>query len=184
MAQPRSRPRKTVEDYLALPDDVRAELIDGDLYVTPSPRPRHQDAVGRIYQALLAWADATGAGAVYVAPLDVHLPSGDVVQPDVLLVRDERASLADDAVRGCPDLLVEVVPAGGGLRDRVVKRDLYARNGVPAYWIADPGEHSLEVLRLEGSTYRAQAYLTGEDVFEVPTMPGLRLPLASIFRSA
>jgi len=184
MAQPTSRPRKTVEDFLALPDDVRAELIGGDLYVTPSPRPRHQDAAGRIYQALLAWSDETRAGAVYLGPLDVHLPTGDVVQPDVLFVRAERAAIVGDRVRGCPDLVVEVVSPGGAMRDRIVKRDLYARCGVPAYWIADPEERSLEVFGLEGSTYVAQAYLTGDQVLRTPAMPGLQIPLPSVFRSA
>mgnify|MGYP001819738701 FL=1 len=182
MAPPTTRPRKTVQDFLALPDDVRAELIDGELYVTPSPRPRHQDAAGRIYRALLGWADTTGAGAVYVAPLDVHLPSGDVVQPDVLFVRTEHASIVSDWVRGAPDLAVEVVSPAGRMRDRIVKRDLYARNGISAYWIADPEERSIEILRLEGASYRPEAFVTGEQDLVTPALPGLCIPLTSVFR--
>lgn len=182
MAQPTSRPRKSVEDYLALPDDVRAELIDGELYVTPSPRPRHQDVAGRIYRALLDWAESTEAGAVYIAPLDVHLPTGDVVQPDVLFLRTENLNVLQDWVRGAPDLVVEVVSRSGSMRDRIVKRDLYALNGIPANWIADPEERSIEVLALEGPAYRPKAYRTGDPSLVTRTLPGLCIPLPSVFR--
>jgi len=182
MAQPIHRPRKTVEDYLALPDDVRAELIDGELYVTPSPRLRHQDVAGRIYSALLNWAESTGAGAAYIAPLDVYLPTGDIVQPDVLLIRTENLGIARDWVRGAPNLVVEVLSRSGPMRDRIVKRELYARNGAPAYWIVDPEERAIEVLALVGTAYVPEAYFTGTHLLISQGLPGLRIPLPMVFR--
>ena len=182
MAQLRIRPRKTVEDYLALPDDVRAELIGGELYVTPSPTLRHQDAVAMIWRLLDGHAVRTGAGRAWVAPADVHLPSGDIVQPDVLFVRGDRMEIARDVVEGAPDLVVEVVSPSNAERDRVVKRDLYATNGVPAYWIVDPGEGTIEVLRLEGAAYAPEGYFEGDRVLATPAFPGLEVPLSRVFR--
>lgn len=75
-----------------------------------------------------------------------------------------------------------MVSRPGRMRDRIVKRDLYARNGIPAYWIADPEERSIEILRLEGSSYRPEAFVTGEQALVTPALPGLCIPLASVFR--
>ena len=182
MAQPASRPRKTVEDYLALPDDVRAELIGGELYVTPSPRSRHQDTCLQLCRLLAEHVESEDMGRVWIAPLDVHLPSGDIVQPDLLFVRTERMEIVPDWVRGAPDLVVEVVSPGHPERDRWVKRQLYARNGVPHYWIVDPDERSIEALVLEGDTYRGEAYVTGDAVLRPKTFPGLEVPLGRVFR--
>ena len=109
MASETTRPRKTVEDYLALPDDVRAELIEGELYMTPAPRPRHQTAVGQILTYMNIHVRAAGLGRVYSAPMDVHLPSGDIVQPDLLFIRRANLEIVQDWIRGVPDLLVEVI---------------------------------------------------------------------------
>jgi Uma2 family endonuclease len=181
------RPPKTLKDYLALPDDVRAELIDGELYVTPSPGSAHQRVVPRIWRALQDYAAASEAGEAFLAPLDVHLPSGDVVQPDVLFVRRANAPIVQDQVRGVPDLVAEVLSPAHRERDRIVKRDLYARNGVGEYWLVDPEERSVEILRLDGdtNTYAPAGYFTfrrtpGASLVSA-TLPDLRIPLATVF---
>ncbi len=175
------KPRKTVEDYLALPDDVRAELIDGELYVTPSPVPDHQRVLLRLARVLGPRLEAVHEGEVFIAPLDVHLPSGDVVQPDVLYVAKGNRGIIQDWIRGVPDLVVEIVSPTGAERDRIVKRDLYARNGVPEYWIVDPGERSVEVLRLAGKQYRAAGWFRGDMILRSPGFPTLALPLTEFF---
>jgi len=176
------RPRKTVEDYLALPDDVRAELIDGELYVTPSPVPDHQRVGLSLARLISPHVEAGGAGEVFIAPLDVHLPSGDIVQPDVLFVATENAGIVQDWIRGVPDLLVEVLSPTGTERDRIVKHDLYARNGVPEYWIADPAARTIEVFRLDrAGAYRPAGYYLADAVLRSESLPGLELQLADVF---
>ena len=148
MSRVLQRPRKTKRDYRTLPDDVRAELVDGELYVTPAPSFAHQDVVGRLYRLLCALVDERDLGRVGLSPLDVHLPSGDVVQPDLLFVATANEGICREWVHGAPDLVVEVVSPTHPERDRFVKRRLYARSGIPEYWIVDPTERSGEVLRL------------------------------------
>ena len=92
------RPLKTVDDYMALGDEVRAELIAGEIYMTPSPTARHQSIVGSLYLDLVAAARAGEAGVVYLSPLDVHLPTGDIVQPDLLFVREGNMGIVQDWV--------------------------------------------------------------------------------------
>ena len=182
MAHARSRPPKTVEDYMALPDDVRAELVGGELYVTPAPELPHQDVIGEIYLALRIHVDAHALGHVSLSPMDVHLPTGDVVQPDLIYVSKQREHIRQRWIHGAPDLLIEVLSRHNAERDLVVKRELYARNEVPAYWIVDPTECSIQLLRFQDGAYEPEAYFHGEADLTTPSFPGLRVPLATIFR--
>jgi len=170
-----------VADYLALPDGVRAELVGGELYVTPSPSLDHQEVVLTLGSALRDHARERGAGTVAIAPVDVHLPSGDVVQPDVLFVAREGSARLRTWVYGVPDLLIEVVSPTHAERDRDLKRRLYERNGVPEYWIVDPQEGSIEVLRHDGNRLQPSGYLEGDATLETPTFPDLALDLRDVF---
>ena len=180
-----ARPRQTVEDYLALPDDVRGELIDGVVYLmTPAPNLEHQDIVVALTRWLRAHADDTSVGRVFVAPTDVHLASGDIVQPDLLLLLEPHfdATKQFQAYNTPPDLAVEVLSPTRPERDRIVKRHLYAQNGVTEYWIADPETRSVEVLRREEAVYTPAGWFRHEDLVVSPLLPGLRIPLTNVFR--
>jgi len=69
----------------------------------------------------------------------------------------------------------------GAVRDRIVKRDLHGRHGVPEYWIADPGERTIEALELEGGRYRSRGICAAGDAIESPHRPGLRLSVGELF---
>jgi Uma2 family endonuclease len=183
------RPQKTIEDLLALGDEVRAELIAGEIYMAATPSSRHQDIVLRLASSMLAHLSQHGGGRVFVAPLDVYLPSGDVVEPDVLFVAAERVAMVHDHVHGAPDLLVEVVSPSNPERDRIVKRRLYERNGVSEYWVieprseprSEPGSGAVEVLRLVDGCYQPAGYLRDGDTLQTPLLPGFTLPLRELF---
>lgn len=183
MAHVQSRPRKTVEDYLALPNDVVAELIDGELYVTPAPSLDHQDVAGALYLALRLFVEPTKWGRAYISPVDVYLPSGDIVQPDVIAIRQERMQIAQNVVRGIPDVAIEVISPSRPERDRFVKKQLFAVNGVPEYWIVDPAARSIEVFQLDNGVYAPAGWFTGEATVVSPTVTGLEIPLTSVFRA-
>jgi Uma2 family endonuclease len=176
-----TRPRKTADDLLALGDEVRAELIDGEIHVTPSSTPRHQDVLQRLLAALEGWVRPRGLGRAWVAPLDVFLPSGDGVQPDLLFVSAARLAIVPDWVRGAPDLVVEVVSRSHPERDRIVKRGVYARSGVPEHWIAEPDDRAVQVLRLAEGAYAPHGYVVVPADLTTPTFPGLRVPLEEVF---
>ena len=129
-------------------------LIDGELLVTPSPRPEHQEVAGEIYTQLKKHVRAAQAGKVYMAPVDVQLSNGEIVQPDVLFVRRERLDIVDRRIHGAPDLVIEVASPSNADRDRFLKRSLHATNGVPEYWIVDLEDRSVQVLELDGDAYR------------------------------
>ena len=170
---------KTVDDFMKLPEGARAELIEGELVMSPSPRERHQRILMNLTFALGAIIRPAALGSLYAAPFDVHLPSGDIVQPDLIFISTANQGIIQDWIRGVPDLLVEIVSPDSPQRDRVLKRALYERNGVPEYWIVDPEPASIDVLTLSAGVYVAHP---ASDPLRSPTFPGLELPIQALTR--
>ncbi len=140
----------TWEDVLQMPDDGnRYECIGGRLYMTPAPVTRHQRISKRLEMALMSILETDGHGELFRAPYLVEFPgTGDRVQPDILLVSNERRGIiGEKQVTGAPDLVVEILSPSTAHRDRGVKLDLYARCGVREYWIVDPDEDVVDVWR-------------------------------------
>lgn len=118
---------------------------------------------------------------MYTARFDVHLPSGDVVEPDILFIAKGNLGIVQDWVRGVPDLVVEVLCPDGLERDRFVKRDLYAENGVPEYWIVDADAKTIEVFTLRGGKYEPNGYFEKGDVLMSSLLAELKLSVADVF---
>jgi Uma2 family endonuclease len=139
MAMPALVPHYTAREIRAFPDHrVRYEVIRGELFVTPAPGWRHQQAVLEVATVLRDYLERTGLGMVAVAPFEVELTPDSAVQPDVLVVLAKRESRFTPArLYGPPSLVVEVVSYSSKRTDRLQKRQLYQDEGVPQYWIVD-----------------------------------------------
>lgn len=173
--------RLTYEDYAAFPDDgIRRELVDGEVYVTPSAITRHQNLVGRVFLALAKHVEQFGGGQVFVAPYDVLLSDNDVVQPDVVFVDDSRLDvITSKHIRGAPTLAVEIL--SDPRHDRVRKRALYERAGIPWYWILDGDADRVEVHRLSDGRYGAPTIVEPPATLTLDALPGFALDLAALF---
>lgn len=149
MATHPRRSRWTYEEFARLPEDGnRYEVIAGELYVSPAPRPRHQLVVGRLYQRVAAFADDHELGIAYPGPIDVLFAEGDYLEPDLVFVRHDRLEIVSErGIEGAPDLIVEVLSASTASRDRGIKREHYILFGVPQYWVVDIEKRSIEVYR-------------------------------------
>jgi Uma2 family endonuclease len=156
----------TYEDWLKLPDDgYRYEVINGALYMTPLPRPRHQRVSFRLARRLSDFAEEHHLGEVLVAPVGVRLPNQPVpFQPDILFIRAERLDIiGEENVEGVPDLIVEVLSPSNWLYDRREKMKVYEEAGVPEYWIVDPRTRTVEIYVLEeGAFLQVGQYGPGE----------------------
>jgi Uma2 family endonuclease len=174
----------TYDDLASFPDDhLRRELIDGELFVTPSPIVAHQRAVMRIVQALANHADEHG-GLTLPAPMDVVFSPSTVVEPDVVFLGPGRAAqLADGRfVDVVPDLVVEVSSPSTRRLDLINKRSLYEREGVPEYWFVDLETRLVDVHRLDDvGHYGAPATFGAGDTLTCLAAPRLRLPVAAVF---
>ncbi len=176
--------RWTYAEYERLPDDgQRYELIEGVLYMAPPPTDAHQFANNRLQTFLTIHVEFTGRGRVIGPPFDVILPSGDTVQPDVMVVlREHLDRITRRGVVGAPDLVVEIASPGTATYDRGVKLRAYEQAGVPEYWIADPYAHTVEVLVLTGSTYRSQGVWEGEAVLPSTVVAPFPVKVEEFFR--
>lgn len=175
----------TYEDYRNLPESEtkRYELLEGDLYMVPSPSTYHQDIICNVHLMLGPFVRDGGLGRVLVAPCDVVLSRDTVLQPDVLFVSKEREGIiALPGVQGAPDLVIEVLAPGTADRDRTIKRALYAQYGVQECWIIDPDLKTIEVLALGELGFRSIAVYTEQQTLHSPLLKGLALPVSEVFR--
>jgi Uma2 family endonuclease len=147
--------RKTLADLHALPEDGRIiELIDGELVVAAAPGEPHLWVVKRLVALLLPFEFEHRLGWLFIAPSEVQLPSGDVVEPDLFFVRRGRESIRRRThVEGAPDVVFEVSSPSTKHVDIGRKRTLYERFGVSEYWMADPSERKLTALVLRNARY-------------------------------
>lgn len=174
----------TYRDYLLLPDDgKRYEIIDGDLFVPPSPVTRHQLVVGRFFHHMMTYLETHPIGTVFTAPYDVVLSDTDIVEPDLLVVLNNgRAHISEKNVQGPPDMILEVLSPSTAARDRELKRKRYERFGVQEYWLIDPDQNTLEILALEEGQYVQVSRTSHPAECISPLFPGLVLALGSLLK--
>jgi Uma2 family endonuclease len=174
--------RYTYEDYLSIPEDSsqRFEIVDGELFVTPTPRARHQQVVVSITRILATLALEHGLGEVFVGPITVRLHDDTVTEPDVVFLRTETLELIDwnGRIIGAPDLVVEILSPSNRGYDRNLKRRRYQASGVPELWIVDADEDTMEIWRPDSVTPERPRdtleWRVGEHAF--------RIALADVFR--
>ena len=182
MATQRSGTLVTYKDYCNLPDDERYEVIDGELIMVAAPRRVHQASSRNIGTPLDIYVKANRLGEMYYAPTDVILSDINVVQPDILFVSRERGHvLADEGIRGAPDLVIEILSPSTAQLDKVRKRELYARFGVAEYWQVDTDDLSVIVLTLAVYDYETAGVFALGDSVVSPLLAGFTLEVDEIF---
>lgn len=176
------KPLLSYADLVALPDDgKRYELLEGELAVSPAPARRHQRTVLALGR-LLARAEDAGWGEAYIAPFDVVFDQQNVAEPDAFFVRRERLHIVGEQnVQGAPDLVVEVLSPGSQARDLRVKLQLYARFGVPYYWIVDPEAKTVRRYELGEDGYRTGPLLQAGQALGCPLFPGVTSDVDQLF---
>jgi Uma2 family endonuclease len=179
----RVQPRVSFADLERAPEDGRRyELYDGEVYVVPAPMPRHQRVQMRIAEWLDDYAESVGGFAVD-APIDIVFSEYNVLQPDVVFFGPVRAHLVDldRTIRHAPDLCVEILSPSTEATDRGRKLQMFARFGVPEYWIVDPVHESIEVHRLEAGGYVLAQRASGDDDVRSAVLPGAALRAGRTF---
>ena len=175
----------TYEDYLQFPDDgKRHEIIEGDHYMTPAPRTKHQKISVNLATAVASFAKQHKLGLVLTAPCDVILSDENVVQPDLLFVSTARSALVtEDNIQGAPDLIVEILSESSRKKDEVTKRKLYERFGVREYWIVDPELEIVKIFKRAQEKYGRSRELSKEtnDVLNTELLSGFACAVSEIF---
>lgn len=145
------RKMSTIEDIYNLPEDVRAELIDGELYMMGSPGRRHQRVIAEGFNTIYNHIRNHGGPCeVNVAPFAVFLfnDNDTYVEPDITVVCDPH-KLDDKGCHGAPDWIVEVISPSSRSRECLLKLRKYEQAGVREYWVIDPEREMVTVYRFE-----------------------------------
>ncbi len=184
MADP-ARRRATYDDLLALPDNVIGEIIDGELVTQPRPASPHAVATtglgGELYGPFQRGKGGPGGWVILDEP-ELHL-RGDVLVPDLAGWRRERMPVIPDAqaFELSPDWVCEVLSPSTEATDRVKKTRIYAREQVAFLWLVNPATHVLEVLVLEGETYRIAASHAGDELVRAVPFDAIELELGALW---
>lgn len=178
----------TYGDYCSWKEDERWEIIEGIPYSMTGPSRQHAD----ISKKLLVEFELFLRGKpceVYSAPFDVRLPRGKeadheidtVVQPDILVVCDER-KLDDKGCRGGPDLIIEILSPSTASRDCIQKRALYEKHGVREFWTVDPSNRIVTVYLLGAGSVFGKPEIYGDtDTVKVTITEGLEIKFEEVF---
>jgi Uma2 family endonuclease len=162
---------------------MRYEVINGVLYMAPSPLVAHQSTLLELATRMREHCIAHDLGKVFIAPLAVRLPGQTaLVQPDIFFVAKERLEIVGQAtIEGAPDLVVEILSPGNWHYDRGVKQEAYRQAGVREYWIVDPRAKSVEVLSLVGAEYETTSTAAGAEAAHSRLLAGFAVPAEALF---
>lgn len=172
------------EEYLELTGNRMVELSQGVVEVLPMPTDSHQAMVAFLYAALYAFVSARALGKVRFAPLRLRLGPGKFREPDILFLGAERDHLRGEKYWSSADIVMEVVSDDDRQRDLVTKRREYAAAGIDEYWIVDPLEQRITVLRREGEHYLVHGVFAGGQQASSARLPGFTLAVTDVLTAA
>ncbi|GHU88004.1 hypothetical protein FACS1894202_03320 [Clostridia bacterium] len=178
MDEARKIERKTYKDWFNVPENIRRELIDGQIIMMASPSVRHQRVLGNLFAEIHGFLKGRRC-EVFPAPFAVRL-SDDVFEPDITVVCDPK-KLGKYVCKGAPDLIIEILSSSNRKHDTWVKYNKYMLAGVPEYWVADTDSNTVDVNLLRDGTYSARTY-GGDDTIPVGVLPGCEINIEEIMR--
>lgn len=174
--------------YLDAPEHCVAEILGGELYVMPRPRPRHANVAGRVRSRLRGFDDpdeGEPGGWILLPEPELHLSAVDrPVVPDIAGWRRKR--IAEDfldpaAIALAPDWVCEILSDRTRAIDRVTKQRIYHRAGVPFVWHVDPEARTLEVFRREGERWTILLEAEGDERVRAQPFEAIELDLARLW---
>ena len=180
-------PLMTVDDLEAMPEDGnRYEVIEGELFVSRAPGLPHQLVTANIIGCFLKYLEENPIGRIVPTP-GLILSQFSGVIPDLVFYSHARGKeiIANDRLNAAPEIVIEILSPGREniSRDRIAKRQLYAKHAVDEYWIVDSENRSVEVYRLKNQSLDMAAVLRNNDEVTSPSLPDFACPLSKLFES-
>ena len=172
----------TYNDYATLPEGAPYQLIGGQLIMTPSPIPYHQEVLRKLGFKILVFLEKKELGHLYYAPLDVCFSDSDVYQPDIIFIQKEREEIIGDTkIEGAPDMVIEILSPSTAYYDLRNKFRTYEKHGVNEYWIVDPGLKRVEVYENKGKKFEMYMEVEGEGSISSKVLEGFSVTLDEVF---
>lgn len=189
MADPAKARRTDAElwaELEALPANQKGEIIDGELYTMPRPRPRHArvaTVLGRYVGGAFDFDEDGPGGWVILVEPGIELPSAPEIAPDVAGWRRERFAWpeGDEPLRLVPDWVCEVLSPSNAAYDRGVKFPFYARAGASWLWVVDPRDRTVEVRKLDGGRWSVIGTFAGDEPMCAEPFDAIEIPLSLLW---
>ncbi len=150
----------TVEDFYHIPEDIRAELINGELTYMAEPSWIHQEILMELSTLINNYIKSKkGHCKVYPAPFSVQLRKSEdtVIEPDISVICDKN-KLNSRGCIGAPDWIIEIVSPSNPEHDYIDKLILYTKASVREYWIVDPQNQNIHIYTLEPKHFSVKVY--------------------------
>jgi Uma2 family endonuclease len=173
-------------DYLFLTERTNrlVEFSDGRIEVLESPTLEHQEIVLFLVNLLRAFVTPRKLGRAIMAPLRVKLRDGQFREPDVMFMLERNISRAGNRFWDGADLVMEVISEDNPDRDLQIKRREYAAAGISEYWICDPRNKTITVLKLEGDRYITHSEAAVSGPVQSSLFKGFTVDVAGVFTAA
>lgn len=171
----------TLEQYENLPENIRAEVFEGQIYYMASPSQVHQSILLELSSALNAYVKRKrGKCKVFIAPFDVKLSTNPliIVQPDIMIICD-KDKLDGNRCNGAPDFIIEIISPGNPSDDYIRKLYYYQNYGVREYWIVDPRSQTILAYFFEQGSFDVQ-HFTFQDKIKVNIYDDLWVDFAEL----
>jgi Uma2 family endonuclease len=158
------------------------QLIEGDLFMSPSPNRYHQVIARNLGYILLHYVAQHPIGEIYLAPMDVYLDDINVYEPDILFVANARKDLLkENGIHGAPDLVVEILSPSTTKLDKR-KRANFAKHGAREFWQIDPNLQQIQRFDFARDQAKPVQLIDEGETFASPLFPGLTISTAEIFK--
>lgn len=173
----------TAAEFAKLPEGPPYyQLINGDLYMSPSPKRKHQELIVNLVTLIGGFLKKNPIGKIHIAPSDVAVNEHNVFNPDIYFVSNARRNqLTEQGCNGAPDLVVEVLSKSTAKLDLGPKREVYATAGVIEMWVVSPAAQTIDIWRLQEDATKPAQKFTAKDALASPILPGLNIDLTAVF---
>ena len=134
------------------------EIIGGEKFMSPAENPLHGLILFKLSKIIDNYLMKNEGGFVFTDNVDVYFPDGNIFKPDVTVITSENIKIIQwrGAIRGVPDMVVEVLSPSTRVNDLTIKKDVYESNGIKEYWIIEPWDKTVDVYILHDERYTLQ----------------------------
>ena len=150
-------PKTMLEVWETLPEGTLCQLVNDKLIMSPAPIDLHQIIIGEIYIEVSLYLRKKKIGEVRITPYDVHFSKQNILQPDILFIKNENLhKIKTGGLYGAPDLVIEILSPSTSQLDFEEKKLIYERYAVQEYFIVEPNSKSVTSFFLQDGEYKEQ----------------------------
>lgn len=173
----------TIEDYNLLEEGAPFQLINNDLIMSPSPLAVHQQILFALSESIVLYNIKERKGQWMYSPIDVKFDDGNVLQPDILYIAEQRKNeLIKERIEGAPDLIIEILSPSNAYYDLRQKKDIYEKYGVKEYIIIDPVQENADLYILKDGTYVLHQKAQKTASLNSVLLPGFIIDISGLFK--